>query len=171
MAVNNWFISIYLIIYTLAWTKKTNPSFFRSSEEANDEYGSRLSLSHSESLSSSHTSLTNNSRQSNNRSCTINIPNEFENGIVDNIEVIDDVPEISRPNDRDVTSAVVDHKGGLLVNDYWGVSLEIPENALPHGVRQEIYFVITDPRLCENAPPLDFENGIMINQCTYCRFT
>lgn len=63
-------------------------------------------------------------------------------------------------NSRDVTSAVVDHKGAKLVNEYWGVSLEIPEYAIKEGVRQEVYFVITDPRLCENAPPLDLENGI-----------
>lgn len=78
-------------------------------------------------------------------------------------------------NSRDVTSAVVDHRGAKLVNQYWGVSLEIPEYAFKEGVRQEVYFVITDPRLCENAPPLDLENGIyfcilpIINkrQCTY----
>lgn len=63
-------------------------------------------------------------------------------------------------NSRDVTSAVVDHKGGKLVNEYWGVSLEIPEYAIEEGLRQEVYFVITDPRLCEHAPPLDLENGI-----------
>lgn len=62
-------------------------------------------------------------------------------------------------NSRDVTCAVLDHRGGLLVNDYWGVSLEVPENALPPGVEQQLYFVITDPRTCENAPPLDLENG------------
>lgn len=62
-------------------------------------------------------------------------------------------------NARDVTAAVVDHKGAVLVNEYWGVSLEVPESALPVGVEKEIYFVITDPRLCDNAPPLDFENG------------
>lgn len=65
-------------------------------------------------------------------------------------------------NTRDMTSAVVDERGAVLVNEYWGVSLEIPENALPDGTQQEIYFVITDPRLCENAPPLDIENGIWL---------
>lgn len=64
-----------------------------------------------------------------------------------------------KTNERDVTSAVVDARGARLVNEYWGVSLEIPEGALPVGVRQEVYFVISDPRLCENAPPLDLENG------------
>lgn len=64
-------------------------------------------------------------------------------------------------NPRDVTSAVVDSRGGKLINEYWGVSLEVPPNAIPEGVKQDIYFVITDPRLCESAPPLDFENGIL----------
>lgn len=63
-------------------------------------------------------------------------------------------------NSRDVSSAIVDSRGGRLVNQYWGVSLEIPEDAVPEGVKQEVYFVITDPRLCDNAPPLDLENGI-----------
>ena len=65
-----------------------------------------------------------------------------------------------RPSKRDITSAIVDHRGGTMVNEYWGVSLEIPENALPPGEQKEIYFVISDPRLCEtNGPPLDLENG------------
>lgn len=68
---------------------------------------------------------------------------------------------------RDVTSAVVDCKGAKLVNEYWGVSLEVPVNAIPEGVRQEIYFVISDPRLCDNAPPLDLENGINLSSIYY----
>lgn len=63
-------------------------------------------------------------------------------------------------NSRDVTSAIVDCRGGILVNEYWGVTLEVPMNAIPEGVKQELYFVITDPRTCQNAPPLDLENGI-----------
>lgn len=62
-------------------------------------------------------------------------------------------------SERDVTSAIVGEEGATLVNHYWGVSLEIPEGAVPPGRRQEVYFVITDPRLCENAPPLDLDNG------------
>ncbi|XP_044740428.1 tight junction protein ZO-1 isoform X3 [Chrysoperla carnea] len=62
-------------------------------------------------------------------------------------------------NDVNVTSATVDHRGGRLENKYWGVSLDIPEGAIPEGIQQHIYFVITDPRTCDNAPPLDFENG------------
>lgn len=65
-------------------------------------------------------------------------------------------------NGRDVTSAVVDSRGAILVNEYWGVTLEVPKNAIHDGVKQEIYFVITDPRTCQNAPPLDLENGIKL---------
>lgn len=65
-----------------------------------------------------------------------------------------------RPSKRDITSAIIDHRGGTMVNEYWGVSLEIPENAIPYGEQKEIYFVISDPRLCTtNGPPLDLENG------------
>lgn len=64
-------------------------------------------------------------------------------------------------NDVNVTSATVDHRGGRLENKYWGVSLDIPEGAIPEGIQQHIYFVITDPRTCDNAPPLDFENGTL----------
>lgn len=71
-----------------------------------------------------------------------------------------------RPSKRDITSAVVDHLGGTMINEYWGVSLEIPENAIPKGVQTEIYFVVSDPRLCENTgPPLDLENGNIFIFC------
>ncbi|XP_071051834.1 tight junction protein ZO-1 isoform X3 [Onthophagus taurus] len=72
-------------------------------------------------------------------------------------------------NSKDVTYAVVDCKGGVLINEYWGVKLEIPEAAIKAGVEQEIYFVITDPRLCENSPPLDLENGeTMLSPLVMC---
>lgn len=84
------------------------------------------------------------------------------------------VNERMRPSKRDISSAVIDHRGGTITNDYWGVSLEIPEMAVAPGQQKEIYFVVTDPRLCENTgPPLDLENGtkqfILCNlvQCTY----
>lgn len=68
-------------------------------------------------------------------------------------------PDFSRPSQRDITSGYVDHRGALLVNKYWGVSLEVPEGAIPNGEERQIYFVISDPRLCENVPPLDIDNG------------
>lgn len=86
---------------------------------------------------------------------------QFNDRIIENR-----VADFNRNNDyiqantRDVTSAVVDFRGAMLVNEYWGVSLEVPPGAIPEGVKQELYFVITDPRTCQNAPPLDLENGI-----------
>lgn len=64
-----------------------------------------------------------------------------------------------RPSKRDITSSTVGHSGAKLVNDYWGVSLDIPPGAIPKGEERLIYFVISDPRLCEKAPPLDLDNG------------
>lgn len=153
--------------------------FFLSASETN---GSQLSLAHSEkSLSSSRTSLTNNSQKSiklndknipepvdNNDKIDLDLGNDIQKNISEQTDNETGNPILNLANDRpncnerDITSAIVDYKGAILVNQYWGVSLEIPENALPEGIQQELYFVISDPRLCENAPPLDFENGIWL---------
>ncbi|KAH1016905.1 hypothetical protein HUJ04_008059 [Dendroctonus ponderosae] len=77
--------------------------------------------------------------------------------------------DFSRPTKRDITSGYVDHRGGTLVNHYWGVSLEVPEGAISHGEEKQIYFVISDPRLCDNGPPLDLENGeTMLSPLVMC---
>ncbi|XP_076275264.1 zonula occludens-like protein polychaetoid isoform X2 [Rhynchophorus ferrugineus] len=77
--------------------------------------------------------------------------------------------DYSRASRRDVTSAFVDFRGATLVNEYWGVSLEVPEGAIAPGDRKEIYFVISDPRLCDNAPPLDLDNGeTMLSPLVMC---
>lgn len=68
-------------------------------------------------------------------------------------------PDFSRPSKRDISSAVMDRRGGTLVNEYWGVVLEVPEGAIAKGEKKEIYFVVSDPRLCDNIPPLDLDNG------------
>ncbi|CAG9812618.1 unnamed protein product, partial [Phaedon cochleariae] len=71
--------------------------------------------------------------------------------------------------ERDITAATVTHKGATLVNQYWGVSLEIPYGAIPKREERHIYFVISDPRLCENAPPLDLDNGeTMLSPLVMC---
>lgn len=59
------------------------------------------------------------------------------------------------------TKGCFDENGGVLEDKTWNVSLIIPPNALPAGVRQEIYFTVTDPRMSESVggPPLDMENG------------
>ncbi|KAJ8915042.1 hypothetical protein NQ315_016017 [Exocentrus adspersus] len=77
--------------------------------------------------------------------------------------------DFSRPSKRDITSAMVDHHGAVLINEYWGVSLEVPEDAIPRGQEKQIYFVISDPRLCDNAPPLDLDNGeTMLSPLVMC---
>ncbi|XP_060522742.1 tight junction protein ZO-1 isoform X2 [Cylas formicarius] len=77
--------------------------------------------------------------------------------------------DFTRPSKRDITSAYMDHRGGTLVNEYWGVSLEVPEGAIPPGEEKHIYFVISDPRLCESAPPLDLDNGeTMLSPLVMC---
>ncbi|XP_066261904.1 tight junction protein ZO-1 isoform X1 [Euwallacea similis] len=77
--------------------------------------------------------------------------------------------DFSRPTKRDITSAVVDHRGAHLMNHYWGVSLEVPEGAVAKGEQKQIYFVISDPRLCDNVPPLDLENGeTMLSPLVMC---
>ncbi|CAH1186640.1 unnamed protein product [Phyllotreta striolata] len=74
-----------------------------------------------------------------------------------------------RPSKRDVTSATVGHGGASLVNEYWGVSLDVPPGAIPKGEERLIYFVISDPRLCENTPPLDLDNGeTMLSPLVMC---
>lgn len=59
------------------------------------------------------------------------------------------------------TRGIFDENGGILEDKVWNVSLIIPPNALPVGIKQEIYFTVTDPRMSETVggPPLDMENG------------
>ena len=65
------------------------------------------------------------------------------------------------------TKGCFDETGGILEDKKWNVSLVIPPGALPKGVRQEIYFTVSDPtdnRMSESVggPPLDMENGWLI---------
>lgn len=63
---------------------------------------------------------------------------------------------------------VFDASGGTLADPIWNVSLQIPPGAIPAGIKQEIYFTVTDPRLSESVggPPLDMENGWFYD-CSY----
>lgn len=50
-----------------------------------------------------------------------------------------------------------DHLGGQLVSEETGVSLVIPEGAIPEGTKQEIFF-----KVCDNSsvfPPLDHDKS------------
>ncbi|XP_039442199.1 tight junction protein ZO-1 isoform X7 [Culex pipiens pallens] len=66
---------------------------------------------------------------------------------------------------------VFDASGGTLADPIWNVSLQIPPGAIPAGIKQEIYFTVTDPRLSESVggPPLDMENGeTMLSPLVMC---
>lgn len=59
------------------------------------------------------------------------------------------------------TKGCFDEEGGILEDKVWNVSLIIPPGALQRGVKQEIYFTVTDPRMSDavGGPTLDIDNG------------
>lgn len=65
------------------------------------------------------------------------------------------------PREPSTTRGFFDSNGGTLADKLWHVSLQIPPGAIPPGVRQEIYFTVSDPRMGQTVggPPLDMENG------------
>lgn len=65
------------------------------------------------------------------------------------------------PREPMTTKGVFDNEGGKLEDKLWNVSLVIPKGAFPVGVKQEVYFTVTDPRMANQigGPPLDMENG------------
>lgn len=67
----------------------------------------------------------------------------------------------SLPREPSTTRGFFDASGGTLADKLWHVSLQIPPGAIPAGVRQEIYFTVSDPRMGQavGGPPLDMENG------------
>lgn len=65
------------------------------------------------------------------------------------------------PREPSTSRGFFDSNGGTLADKLWHVSLQIPPGAIPPGVRQEIYFTVSDPRMGQavGGPPLDMENG------------
>lgn len=65
------------------------------------------------------------------------------------------------PREPSTSRGFFDSNGGTLADKLWHVSLQIPPGAIPAGVRQEIYFTVSDPRMGQavGGPPLDMENG------------
>lgn len=63
--------------------------------------------------------------------------------------------------EQTTTSGIFDENGGMLCDEIWKVSINIPKGAIPPGIKQEIYFTVTDPRMSQSVggPPLDMENG------------
>lgn len=66
------------------------------------------------------------------------------------------------PREPTTCRGVFDSNGGTLADNVWNVSLQIPPGAIAPGVRQEIYFTVSDPRMGQavGGPPLDMENGL-----------
>lgn len=70
--------------------------------------------------------------------------------------------------EQTTTHGVFDENGGTLCDEVWNVSINIPKGAIPKGIKQEIYFTVTDPRMSQSVggPPLDMENGWFIHSIT-----
>ncbi|XP_017123829.1 tight junction protein ZO-1 isoform X3 [Drosophila elegans] len=75
------------------------------------------------------------------------------------------------PREPSTSRGFFDSNGGTLADKLWHVSLQIPPGAIPPGVRQEIYFTVSDPRMGQavGGPPLDMENGeTMLSPLVMC---
>ncbi|XP_055377734.1 tight junction protein ZO-1-like isoform X2 [Condylostylus longicornis] len=75
------------------------------------------------------------------------------------------------PREPSTTHGVFDENGGTLCDNVWNVSLIIPSGAIAPGVKQEVYFTVTDPRMSQTVggPPLDMENGeTMLSPLVMC---
>ncbi|XP_046804193.1 tight junction protein ZO-1-like isoform X4 [Lucilia cuprina] len=75
------------------------------------------------------------------------------------------------PREPSTCRGIFDSKGGTLADNIWNVSLQIPPGAIAPGVRQEIYFTVSDPRMGQavGGPPLDMENGeTMLSPLVMC---
>lgn len=72
------------------------------------------------------------------------------------------------PREPSTCRGIFDSTGGTLADNIWNVSLQIPPGAIAPGVRQEIYFTVSDPRMGQavGGPPLDMENGLFYFPCS-----
>lgn len=70
-------------------------------------------------------------------------------------------PEEVEPDGPHTTWGIFDSEGGVLEDRQWGVSLIIPPKAIAPGIKQKIYFTVSDPRLSQRVggPPIDMDNG------------
>lgn len=71
--------------------------------------------------------------------------------------------------EQSTTHGIFDENGGTLCDEVWNVSINIPKGAIPPGIKQEIYFTVTDPRMSQSVggPPLDMENGWCLHSFNY----
>lgn len=70
-------------------------------------------------------------------------------------------PDEVEPDGPHTTWGIFDSEGGVLEDRQWGVSLIIPPKAIAPGIKQKIYFTVSDPRLSQRVggPPIDMDNG------------
>lgn len=69
--------------------------------------------------------------------------------------------KVGGPEGPCTTWGIFDSEGGLLEDRSWGVSLLIPADAILPGVKQKIYFTVSDPRHSQTTggPPIDMDKG------------
>ncbi|XP_062525414.1 tight junction protein ZO-1 isoform X6 [Bombyx mori] len=75
------------------------------------------------------------------------------------------------PDGPHTTWGIFDSEGGVLEDRQWGVSLVIPPKAIAPGIKQKIYFTVSDPRLSQRVggPPIDMDNGeAMLSPLVMC---
>ncbi|XP_059051830.1 tight junction protein ZO-1-like isoform X3 [Achroia grisella] len=75
------------------------------------------------------------------------------------------------PDGPHTTWGIFDSEGGILEDRQWGVSLIIPPKAIAPGIKQKIYFTVSDPRLSQRVggPPIDMDNGeAMLSPLVMC---
>lgn len=79
----------------------------------------------------------------------------------DSNESSSEKPGEVEPDGPHTTWGIFDSEGGVLEDRQWGVSLIIPPKAIAPGIKQKIYFTVSDPRLSQRVggPPIDMDNG------------
>ncbi|XP_026735624.1 tight junction protein ZO-1-like isoform X2 [Trichoplusia ni] len=80
-------------------------------------------------------------------------------------------PDEVEPDGPHTTWGIFDSEGGVLEDRQWGVSLIIPPKAIAPGIKQKIYFTVSDPRLSQRVggPPIDMDNGeAMLSPLVMC---
>lgn len=125
-------------------------------------------------LEKSETSQDNsqNMSSSQNESTIINNQNTVLQAVSAESSGSDNKPDTVEPDGPHTTWGIFDSEGGVLEDRQWGVSLIIPPKAIAPGIKQKIYFTVSDPRLSQRVggPPIDTNNGnACITKHALCR--
>ncbi|CAB3238598.1 unnamed protein product [Arctia plantaginis] len=122
---------------------------------------------------STETSQENSQSMSNSQNETTVIDNQ--NTVIaitsDDSESTEAKPKEVEPDGPHTTWGIFDSEGGILEDRQWGVSLIIPPKAIAPGIKQKIYFTVSDPRLSQRVggPPIDMDNGeAMLSPLVMC---